>query len=51
MWSGVTLHLFDDVLTACLTESDLVANVQQLFDKVMALGAEDNMSAVAIAMI
>jgi hypothetical protein len=35
----------------CLTESDLVANVQQIFDKVMAMGAEDNMSALAIAMI
>ena len=46
---GVTLHLSDDALAACLTSSDLAANIQQIFDEVMALGAEDNLSAVALA--
>jgi PPM family protein phosphatase len=47
---GVTLHLSNDALAACLTGDDLAANVQQIFDEVMAQGAEDNLSAVAIAM-
>jgi PPM family protein phosphatase len=47
---GVTLHLPDDALAACLSGADLAVNVQQIFDEVMAQGAEDNFSAVAIAM-
>lgn len=47
---GVTLYLSDDALAACLTGTDLVANVRQIFDKVMEAGAEDNLSAVAIVM-
>lgn len=47
---GVTLHLSDDALAACLTGTNLAANVQRLFDQVMAFGAEDNLSAVTIAM-
>lgn len=47
---GVTLHLSDDALAACLNGGDLVANIQQIFDEVMKQGAEDNFSAVAIAM-
>jgi len=34
----------------CLSDGDLAANSQQLFDEVMKLGAKDNFSAVAIAM-
>jgi serine/threonine protein phosphatase PrpC len=45
---GVTLYLSDDTLTACLKGNDLVANVRQIFDEVMATDAEDNVSAVAI---
>jgi PPM family protein phosphatase len=47
--NGVTLHLSEDALAACLTGTDLAANVQQIFDEVMAQGAEDNFSAVVIA--
>lgn len=46
---GVTLHLSDDALAACLTGTDLAANVQQIFDEVMAQSAEDNFSALVIA--
>ena len=48
---GVTLHLSDDTLVDCLSGSALVANVQQIFDEVMAEGAEDNFSTVVIAFI
>jgi len=47
---GVTFHLSDDALAACLSDGDLAANIQQIFDEVMKLGAEDNFSAVSIAM-
>jgi PPM family protein phosphatase len=46
---GVTPHLSDDALAACFCSGDLTANVQQIFNEVMVLGAEDNLSAVAIA--
>jgi serine/threonine protein phosphatase PrpC len=46
---GVTFHLSDDALAACLSGSDLAANVQQIFDEVMAQGAEDNVAEVVIA--
>lgn len=47
---GVTLHLSDDALAACLNSNDLAANVQRIFDEVMAQGAEDNLSAIAMSM-
>ena len=47
---SVTFHLSDDALAACFSDGDLAANSQQIFDEVMKLGAEDNFSAVAIAM-
>jgi serine/threonine protein phosphatase PrpC len=46
---GVTSCLSDGALATCLSGNDLAANVQQIFDEVMAQGAEDNLSAVAIA--
>ncbi|MEQ1485596.1 hypothetical protein [Methyloglobulus sp.] len=46
---GVTLHLPDDDLAVCLSGNNLAANVQRIFDEVMAQGAEDNFSAVVIA--
>lgn len=45
---GVTLHLSDEALAACLTGSDMLANVRQIYDQVMAAGAEDNLSVIAI---
>lgn len=48
---GVTLYLSDDALAACLKGTNLVANVRQIYDQVMTAGAEDNLSAVAIAMV
>lgn len=45
---GVTLYLSDEALAACLTGGHLATNVQQIFDRVMVLNAEDNLSAVAI---
>ncbi len=47
---GVTLHLSDEALATCLSGGDFVANVRQISNEVMAQGAEDNLSAVAIAM-
>lgn len=47
---GVTLYLSDDALAACLKGTDLDANIRQIYDQVMAAGAEDNLSAVAIVM-
>lgn len=47
---GVTLYLSDDALAACLTGTDLIANVTQIYEEVMVAGAEDNLSAVLIAM-
>ena len=44
---GVNLHLSDVALATCLSGNDLAANVKRIFDKVMAQGAEDNLSAVA----
>jgi serine/threonine protein phosphatase PrpC len=46
---GVTFHLCDDALAACFKSGDLAANVQKIFDELMAQGAEDNVSAVVIA--
>lgn len=48
---GVTSHLSDDALAVCLSGNGLAANVQRIFDAVMAQGAEDNLSAVAIAIM
>ena len=45
---GVTLYLSDDALAACFASANLVNSVQRLFDEVMAAGAEDNLSVVAM---
>ncbi|MEQ1603130.1 MAG: hypothetical protein ABL885_15345 [Methylophilaceae bacterium] len=47
---GVTLHLSDAALAACLSGNDLAANVRQIFDEFIAQGAEDNLSETAIVM-
>ena len=46
---GVTLHLSDSDLEACLDADDLVSKVHQIFASVIAAGAEDNLSAIAIS--
>jgi len=45
---GVPLYLTDAMLDSCLSGSDLAANVRQIYDQVMAAGAEDNISVIAI---
>ncbi len=46
---GVTLHLSDEDLAACLSGEDLATMFNQLFEVVMTAGAEDNLSAIAIS--
>ncbi len=47
---GVTLHLSDADLAACLSDEDLATKVHQVFEAVMNAGAEDNLSVIAIAL-
>jgi PPM family protein phosphatase len=47
---GVTVHLSEDALASCFSGCNLAANVRQIFDELMAQGAKDNLSAIAIAM-
>lgn len=45
---GVTLHLNDTALAACFVANDPAATARQIYEAVMAAGAEDNLSAVVL---